>query len=458
MPRDLLCELPHTLGDLGVPRGARVVAGVSGGADSLALARLLHAAGYALTVAYVHHGLRAESDAEAAFVEAWARRRGVACVVVRLDGDALRGETGGVQAAARRARYDALGAVAREHGAAYVAVGHHADDQAETALMRLTRGLGPDAPLGMRARRRLSASYDEVVLIRPLLQCRKHTLEGYLEENGETWAEDAGNADATTPRGRMRHRVLPALEDAVGAGGLLALARSVTLRSDSARRAGPDPGASVARPIDARAYWPRVTSVWIPPLPIDAVQSARGWLRSMFGADYSCSTRDLESVARLARAEVGKRLVWGLHTFWRERSGVVAIPAQPPPASFGPLAESSIHHDLIARVDLPDDFRRYAPATLCLDADALGGGLAEATVRPWYPGERIHPIGAAQPVKVASLLSRRATPVSHRAWVRVLEVGGHIAAVPGVEAAHFARVTSDTRRVLVLTVPPLPPI
>jgi len=120
--------------------GPGVVA-VSGGADSVALVRALHAASPGpLTVAHFHHGLRgADADADAAFVRDLAAHLGLA---FRLGGADVAAAGGNLEATARRLRYAWLGEVAAEVGAAWVATGHTADDQAETVLHRLVRGTG----------------------------------------------------------------------------------------------------------------------------------------------------------------------------------------------------------------------------------------------------------------------------------------------------------------------------
>ncbi|MEJ5198588.1 MAG: tRNA lysidine(34) synthetase TilS, partial [Anaerolineae bacterium] len=142
--------------------GQAVVVGVSGGPDSLCLLHLLHALagemGLRLHVAHLHHGLRgAEADADAEFVAGFAAGLDLPCTIGRADVRALAADGGlSVEEAARQARYRFLADVARAVGAATIAVGHNADDQAETVLMHFLRGSGlsglrgmlPKTPLG----------------------------------------------------------------------------------------------------------------------------------------------------------------------------------------------------------------------------------------------------------------------------------------------------------------------
>jgi tRNA(Ile)-lysidine synthase len=206
------------LGDL--EPGDLVLAACSGGADSLALAAALaHEAprlglrGGGVTV---DHGLQAGSAAQASRVEA---------VLLTLGLDPVRQVrvvvppgAGGPEAAARSARYSALEQEARQTGATAVLLGHTRDDQAETVLLGLARGSGARALAGMPARRGRFR--------RPLLGLGRATLrEACLAQRLEPW-DDPHNRDPSYARVRVRHQVLPALEEALGPGIAEALARS----------------------------------------------------------------------------------------------------------------------------------------------------------------------------------------------------------------------------------------
>ncbi len=147
--------------------GETVVVGVSGGPDSLCLLHLLRRLAPELRlwlhVAHLHHGLRgAEADADAAFVAELADCWGLPCTVGRADVAALAREAGlSLEEAARQARYRFLAEVADAGGAATLAVGHNADDQAETVLMHFLRGSGAAGLRGMLPRTPLDESWDQ---------------------------------------------------------------------------------------------------------------------------------------------------------------------------------------------------------------------------------------------------------------------------------------------------------
>ncbi len=189
--------------------GQRLLVAVSGGADSVALLRLLMDAPpercLALLVAHFDHRLRPDSGADAHFVRELATRLGLESHIGTWD-DPATGE-----AAARAARHAFLQRTAQLFSCDAIALAHQQDDQLETVLMRLGRGSGPRGLLGMRWRRRAA-----VDLVRPLLDCPHAELVLYLRGIGQTWIEDPANEDSTKTRNRVRHRVLPALDAAFG--------------------------------------------------------------------------------------------------------------------------------------------------------------------------------------------------------------------------------------------------
>ncbi len=222
-----------------LPEGATVVCGVSGGADSMALLLGLHEVnrrrrrGWGLHVAHLDHGLRTDSPADAAFVEAAAGALHLPFHLGRAEVAAeARRRRRSIEEAARMARYAFLETVAAKAGAGFVVVGHQADDQAETVLHRLIRGTGLRGLAGMPSIRLLREG-GTVRLVRPLLGFRREELTDYLEARGATWRHDATNDDGeAATRNRIRHEVLPVLE------ALNPQARAALLRlAEQARRA-----------------------------------------------------------------------------------------------------------------------------------------------------------------------------------------------------------------------------
>jgi tRNA(Ile)-lysidine synthase len=206
--------------------GDRVLVACSGGADSVALALLVAKSARRLAlgsvaIAHLDHGLRPGSRADAEFVEALGARIGVRVVAERHEVRRRRGES--PEAAARRVRYAFLERVARSAPADVVLTAHHMDDQAETVLIRVLRGTGPKGLAGIRPSRPLRRG-SKIRLVRPLLPFRRSRLREWLTRWGETWREDATNADGNV-RARLRNRALPVLAQCVGRDPVPLLAR-----------------------------------------------------------------------------------------------------------------------------------------------------------------------------------------------------------------------------------------
>jgi tRNA(Ile)-lysidine synthase len=189
--------------------GDKVVVAVSGGPDSMALLHVLwelrDRLRLSLEVASIDHGLRADAGREVAAVGERAAALGLAFFPLRVDVATARRVRASLQDAARRVRLDALQALAAERGAARVALGHQADDQAETVLFRIVRGTGVPGLAGI--------PYSRDPFVRPLLDVRRAEVLRYVRRRSIPFADDPSNADTRFARARIRHRLLPVLAE-----------------------------------------------------------------------------------------------------------------------------------------------------------------------------------------------------------------------------------------------------
>jgi tRNA(Ile)-lysidine synthase len=193
-------------------RGDHVLVAASGGADSMALLHCLHDMAarldLTLTVAHFNHGIRGtESDEDAAFVRAASATLGWAfvceCTDIKAGAAAAKKN---LEEAAREARYVFLFRAAESAGANRIATGHNLNDQAETILLRLLRGSGPGGLEGIHP---VIANK----LIRPLIECSRARILDFLTRRGATFREDSSNRDIRFQRNRIRHELIPYLEE-----------------------------------------------------------------------------------------------------------------------------------------------------------------------------------------------------------------------------------------------------
>jgi tRNA(Ile)-lysidine synthase len=193
--------------------GPPLLVGLSGGIDSTALLlclRYLSARhGGRVEAVHLNHQLRPEADADARWVSEFCASLGVPCSIHCADvADEARKRGVGLEEAGRDIRYTLYAeTLAAMGGRAYVALGHHLDDLGEDVLLRLVRGAAWPGLSGMPGRD------DARRLLRPLLLTPKATLAGFLTDLGIGWREDETNSDPKWARNRMRHGVLPALQD-----------------------------------------------------------------------------------------------------------------------------------------------------------------------------------------------------------------------------------------------------
>ncbi|MBI5429044.1 MAG: tRNA lysidine(34) synthetase TilS [Nitrosomonadales bacterium] len=215
-----------------LPAHSSILIGLSGGVDSVVLLHLLHKLSarfsWQLSALHVHHGISPNADAWSEFCAELCARHHISLHIERVDIAPLRGH--GIEAAARKLRHAAFA----EQACDFVALAHHADDQAETLLLQLLRGAGvrgasampvlitsdlPACGLGrmagssisLKERPQSASRADSPSLVRPLLHCSRDEIMAYAVTHNLRWIEDESNADDSYPRNFLRHRVLPLL-------------------------------------------------------------------------------------------------------------------------------------------------------------------------------------------------------------------------------------------------------
>lgn len=195
------------------------IVAVSGGVDSIVLLHQLVASKEArLIVAHVDHGMRQESRGEALFVEQLAGAYGVP-----FESTTLSLGTGASEEAARVARWSYLRAVSKTYGADRIVTAHHADDVVETMIINMTRGTGWRGIASLR-------ETDEIK--RPLLSIRKQQLIDYAHENQLAWREDASNRSDAYLRNRIRHAIMPRLDERQFQGFIDLYSRQCCIRDE----------------------------------------------------------------------------------------------------------------------------------------------------------------------------------------------------------------------------------
>ena len=301
---------------------ATLIVALSGGADSLALlvacaeeaaSAAFRGSGVRIRAAVIDHGLQAGSAEIAERAAAHARDYGIPVDVRRIEVPTAPG-SGGTEAAARSARYDALAAIATERSATVVLTAHTRDDQAEQVLLALARGSGTRSLAGIPAERELAPG---VRIVRPLLTetariTRADTVVSCADHELETW-QDPHNSDTVFARVRARRVALPVLERELGPGVAAAFARTADIAREDADALDALAAASLASIMAGRA-----ADMPADELPISALADLLPAVRNRVIRGFAAALCG----AQLTREHT--QHVVSLVTDWRGQSGVNA--------------------------------------------------------------------------------------------------------------------------------------
>jgi tRNA(Ile)-lysidine synthase len=434
--------------------GDRILAAVSGGSDSVALLhalwRLRGDLALDLRACHVHHGLRPSAERDAVFVEQLASTLGCPLEIERVVVPLGAGRS--PEEAARAARYAALERVARAVGADRVALGHTADDQAETVLMRVLQGAGPRGLSGIPVRRG--------PFIRPLLDVGRGEVLAHLAAHDLSWVEDETNRDPKFLRNRIRHEMLPllaaqgwpeigrALRRIARASRETVEALDALLGPEAARLARPALGGFLIDLAPLRERPPGVAKALLRAALLRAAPAAvlRGGLReSHLTALHALLGGRVGARVRLPRGLLVERARDGLWVArWTPPADPLAISVPGETAFFGGGVRLQV--DVVSSAPEPPADARWEA---WFDADAVPGPLA---IRHCRPGDRVEPFGGEGPVRVMSLLARAGVPrVGRPRWP--LLVGGGVSGeevlwVIGVRRGRQAPVGPETRAML----------
>ncbi len=405
---------------------SRILAGVSGGSDSLALLMLLmRDAPVSVEAVHFEHGLRGtESRNDAAFVLAFCAMRSIPCRVVELDVPRFRHPGENLEAAARRLRLEAWRRIAAPGDA--VALGHHAGDVAENMLLRLARGANVSGLSALRPVRRFRG----LTLLRPLLRWSREELRSFLLRNNVMhWCEDATNADGTFLRNFLRNELLPALYHAVphAEAGFRraneALLQDAAFIEQSARRAFAEIRGKART---ERAFWRKLH-------PALCQRVARYYLEDVLACSFIPDRRFAERFARFLATDAGS-LPIGAHE-WRNLDEVLAWEMNPQQWVWPePLRLDEWEYRAEAASSLPETADRDEAF---FDADALPAVLELDERRE---GERFLTFGRVRSERLSQLGVRRGEVV--------LRGNGVVLWVPGKRHGGHALVTAETRRIV----------
>ncbi|HNQ21786.1 MAG TPA: tRNA lysidine(34) synthetase TilS [Phycisphaerae bacterium] len=457
-----------------------VVVGVSGGADSTALLHLLLdlnlRLGWQLKLhaAHLNHRLRgAAAEQDAAFVQAAADHLALPCTIeIRDIAQLAEQQGGGIEEVAREERYAFFERVCTQIGAAVVAVGHHADDNTETILHRILRGTGLRGLRGIHRARPLRPA-SPIRVIRPLLRFPRRLLLQYLADAGIAFREDETNRSTEAMRNRIRHLVLPLIEEQINPqarDALLRLAEQAGWHEDFLQE-------TVRRILDSLilVHTDQRLILSVPGLArrsrIVQTELVRQFYTAFGLGEQNLSFHHIVSVLDLIADPTSGRqaqLPGGLLVEKRYDQLILALPSEEPREVGAPEIELRVPgqtHLPLHELDLhcaiepppPGGIPRPVPGTFETEAYLDFAALQPPLVlRSRRPGDRFWPLGAPGSKKVSDFLIDAKVEPQERE--RVLLLCDHFGPVwvIGYRIDERAKVTGQTQQVLHLRAHRLP--
>jgi len=443
----------------------RVLVGVSGGPDSMALLHILITLapyyGIDLTVAHLNHGLRSgTAEKDAAFVQHAAEKLGLHCY---LDKIAINTHDGSIEERAREARYAFFNDLMDKNHHTKIALGHQKNDNAEAVLMHLLRGSGIRGLGGIPPMR-------DGRVVRPLIQLGRNDIVNFLREHQIPFVEDATNADPSFTRNRIRHRLIPLLENDYNSNIIDILHRTADLcREDDTwlnRHLQPLLDETITKSEDNHLEL-HLHTLRSEPVALQR-RLVRDALRRWLGHIRRMRAGHIDAVVELLSPEAhGKRvsLPYGIEAHSNDTrlhfvKGGRCVSRNIALNSGFSYSVPGIE-SLPMTVAIPDSNCRLtfemssAPqpeGSALRDKDRAWFDLDKVSfplhVRNFRPGDRISPYGMAGSQKVKKLFINRKIPLAQRPRIPLLECQGSILWVAGVRRSNRAVVTTKTERIL----------
>ena len=419
-----------------------ILVGVSGGADSVALLRILLSAGYNCVAVHCNFHLRGEeSNRDQMFVEHLCASLGVKLEICHYDTNKYAADNKiSIEMAARELRYADFERLRKEYGAACIAVAHHRDDSVETLLMNLMRGTGIRGLTGIKPK--------NGNIIRPLLPLQRLEIEEYLKSIGQDYVTDSTNLEADYTRNKIRLNLLPLMRainpntDKSIENTALHLQQAYLIYNDAVQRAI----ASVVKQKDGNLYI-NIETLLSTPSPSTILYEIL--------SGYGYNEQQVSVIMESLDAESGRRFTSAGYLLYKERNRLVLMKNDD--VDFCVAVDLNTTDNVMLpdgrtlRFEFRDGDAEIArdSAVATLDADKVGNSL---TVRVWQQGDSFIPFGMKGRKLLSDYMTDRKFSITKKRNQCVVCNDCALVWVVGERSDNRYRITKDTVRQLVISV------
>jgi tRNA(Ile)-lysidine synthase len=424
--------------------GERVLLAVSGGVDSVVMAHLFSQGGFECGVAHCNFQLRGvDSDADEEFVRSLAAGLELPVYVKRFEVEREVEEKGiSVQMAARDLRYEWFEELAEQHSFDAIATAHNLNDSVETFFLNLARGTGIRGLTGIPAKNGR--------VIRPLLFATRKEIEHQARKSRLVYREDRSNIETKYQRNKIRHDVIPAMEQ-INPSFIATMAANIKRLEEAA--------AIFSHAVDRvreELFEPGSEGILIDIGRLKGMSPLQTWLYELF-SPFRFTRAQCEGIEQIMNAEPGSRSISPTHQLYKDRDRLILVDSSPAsferfyldsPENFSWLPFSMdvkvMERSRLARI--PSDRN-----TACLDYDEIQFPL---TIRHWLHGDYFYPLGMDQIKKLSDFFVDEKIPVPEKERTWILATGRKIVWIMGHRIDNRFRITDRTSRVLLLRFQP----
>ncbi|MDZ7739482.1 MAG: tRNA lysidine(34) synthetase TilS [Bacteroidales bacterium] len=418
----------------------RILLAVSGGIDSMVMLHLFLRGNHNIGVAHCNFRLRGkESDKDQNFIEQECQKHNIRLYKKSFDTSAYAAERGiSIQMAARELRYEWFEEIRSANSFDIVATGHNLNDSVETILINLSRGTGINGLSGIKEK--------SGHIIRPLLFATREMINEYAGKNAVEYREDSSNKQAKYTRNKIRHKIIPVLQQINPS-----VLHSIAETSEYLKSANSIYRQAIETKRDLLVRYTG-SSALIEINEIKKLEPLEAWVYELF-KEWGFGRGQVHDIIRIIDASSGKQLFSDTHIITKDRGSIIISPGDPEERK-DIIIRSKADFDTAGRVVekaslIPGkDFSLIKdPAFACLDADLINYPLI---IRNWMEGDYFYPLGMQGRKKVSDLLIDMKIPVPDKKNICILEMDGDIIWVIGIRIDKRFRVSDSTEEVLLL--------